>query len=78
MRQVREILAQALGPGIDLTNVADNTPLVSIGADSTAALQVITELDIRFGVVINDLTTAINALQSIETLADFVEAHRQK
>jgi acyl carrier protein len=46
------------------------------GLDSIDAIEMVHQLDKNFGVVIKDMKEGRPALQSIETLCSFIEAHR--
>ena len=60
--------------------IEDDEPLFGekLGLDSIDAVEVVFQVDKHFGVAIKDMKEARPALQSINTLAAFIEARRSK
>lgn len=58
--------------------ITDNEPIFSdrLGLDSIDAVEVVYLVEKNFGVAIKDMKEARPALQSITTLADFIDARR--
>ena len=49
-----------------------------LGLDSIDALELVVSLEKRFGVSIPNSDVAKNALATVTTIAEYVEAHRQE
>ncbi len=77
-QHLKEIIVNTLGKGVAVEDIQDDTPLKELSGDSMAALEVIMTLEKEYGVVIHDQETAEKVLETINTLADYVEAHRQQ
>lgn len=64
----------------DLTpeEIEDDAPLFGdgLGLDSLDAVELVVQLQIYFGVEIKNIEQGRPALQSINTLADFVQVHQ--
>lgn len=60
--------------------IEDDEPLFGkkLGLDSIDAVEVVFQVDKHFGVAIKDMKEGRPALQSINTLAAFIEARRSK
>ena len=74
---LKDIIVKTLGKGIAAEDIQDDTSLKELGGDSMAALEVIMALEKEYGVVIHDQESAEKVLETIVTLADYVEANRQ-
>ncbi len=77
-KHLKELVIKALGGGMDVADIQDDRPLKELGGDSMAALDVITALEKEFGVEIRNQETAEKVLETINSLADYVEANIQK
>ncbi len=75
---LKEIVVKALGGNVEVADIQDGRLLKELGGDSIAALDVITALENEFGVKIHDQETAEKVLETINSLADYVEANRVK
>lgn len=69
---VQELKIQHVAP----EEITDDEPIFSdrLGLDSIDAVEVVYLVEKNFGVAIKDMKEARPALQSITTLADFIEA----
>jgi acyl carrier protein len=69
---VQELHIQHVAP----EQITDHEPIFSekLGLDSIDAVEVVYLVEKNFGVAIKDMKEARPALQSITTLADFIEA----
>lgn len=74
--QLKGIISKATGGAVDAGSIGDNVPLMELGVDSMAALEVVMELEMQFGVSITDMEAGKEAFTSIDSLANFVEANR--
>lgn len=75
--QLKKIISKATGGSVDAANIGDNVPLMDLGVDSMAALEVVMELEMQFGVSITDMEAGKEAFTSISSLAKFVEANKK-
>ena len=77
VQRVSELLSTRLKLGGAVAEITDETPLFSptgLGLDSIDALELVLGLEKEFGVVIEDRATAVTALASIKTIADFIQS----
>lgn len=74
--KLREIISKATGGTIAADKIGDDVPLMDLGVDSMAALEVVMELETQFGVSITDMEAGKEAFTSINSLAKFVEENR--
>jgi len=70
------MISKATGGAVDAASIGDDAPLMSLGVDSMAALEVVVALESEFGVSITDMESGMEAFKSINSLAEFVEANR--
>jgi acyl carrier protein len=77
VQRVRTLLSTRLKLAGAVEEITDETPLfgpMGLGLDSIDALELVLGLEKEFGVVIEDRTTAIKALASIKTIADYIQS----
>ncbi len=74
--QLKGIISKATGGTVEISAIGDDVPLMDLGVDSMAALEVVMELEVQFGVSITDMEAGKEAFTSINSLADFVEANK--
>ncbi len=74
--QLKTMISNATGGGVSAASIGDDSPLMELGVDSMAALEVVVALEAEFGVSITDMESGLEAFKSIQTLAEFVEANR--
>ena len=76
--QLKAMLSKATGGSVDAANIKEDAPLMSLGVDSMAALEVVVALESEFGVSITDMEAGLEAFKSINSLADFVEKNKKR
>ena len=76
--ELKEAIIRGLRLPLSPDEIDDRAPLFGegLGLDSIDVLELVLELERSFGVQIRDMETGAQALQSIETIADFVIRHR--
>ena len=76
--ELKHAIVRALRLPIDPTDIGDDTPLFGegLGLDSIDVLELVLELERSFGVQIQDEQTGMDVLQSINTIAVFVQRQR--
>jgi acyl carrier protein len=78
-QEIKEALVTTLMLDVSAEDIADDMPLfgpAGLGLDSVDALQVTVEIEKRFGYKITDHQLAKSILQSVQTIAQAIEAHR--
>ncbi len=77
VQRIRTLLSTRLKLDKAVDEITDETPLfgpTGLGLDSIDALELVLGLEKEFGVVIEDRATAVKALASIQTIAEFIQA----
>jgi acyl carrier protein len=77
--EIKKLLIENLMLQITAEEIGDEQPLFgpgSVGLDSVDALQLVVELDKKFGLKIQDAEAAKQILQSVQTIAAAVVEHR--
>lgn len=76
---IKQAIVRALKLPIPPADIEDTAPLFGegLGLDSIDALELVLEIERSFGVVIGDEETGGKVLQSVETIATFIEAQRK-
>jgi acyl carrier protein len=78
-RRIKEIMVENLMLQITPDDIADGKPLFGpegLGLDSVDALQLVVALDKNFGLKIPDPNAAKTILQSVNTIAEAVQANK--
>lgn len=77
---IKQAIVRALKLPIQPDEIDSAAPLFGegLGLDSIDALELVLEIERSFGVVIGDEATGGKVLQSVDSIAEFVEAHRSK
>lgn len=77
-RQVKESIVSCLRLRIAPEEIADDLTLfrTGLGLDSIDALELVLELERKYGVVIADENEGRRILQSVNTIADAIERQR--
>ena len=76
--EIKEALIRSLRLPIQPDAIGDSMALFGegLGLDSIDALEIVLELERVFGVTIADQETGATVLQSVDTIAAFIEANR--
>ena len=76
--ELKQAIVRGLRLPIPAEDIEDSAPLFGegLGLDSIDVLELVLELERSFGVQIRDEETGATALQSIDTIADFVLSQR--
>jgi len=77
--EIKQLLIEKLLLQITAEEIGDDQPLFgpgSVGLDSVDALQLVVELEKKFGLKIRDSEAAQQILQSVHTIAEAVVQHR--
>ena len=74
--RLKSIISKATGGAVAADQIGNDVPLMDLGVDSMAALEVVMELEMQFGVSITDMEAGKEAFTSIDSLAAFVEANK--
>jgi len=74
--QLKQIISKATGGSVAADKIGEDVPLMDLGVDSMAALEVVMELETQFGVSITDMEAGKEAFTSINSLANFVESNK--
>jgi acyl carrier protein len=78
-QRIKEIMVENLMLQVTAADIADDKPLFGpegLGLDSVDALQLVVALDKNFGLKIPDPNAAKQILQSVNTIADAVQAKK--
>jgi acyl carrier protein len=76
--EVKQAIVRALKLPLQPEEIDNAAPLFGegLGLDSIDALELVLEIERSFGVVIADEETGGRVLRSVDTIAAFIEAHR--
>ncbi len=77
-QEIKELLVRDLRLQTTPAEIGDNDPLFGdgLGLDSLDAVELVVQVNKHFGVQIKDMTEGQKAFSSVQTLADYIEAHR--
>ena len=78
--EIKQAIVESLRLPIPVEEIGDATSLYSdgLGLDSIDVLELVLEMERRFGVSITDDETGQRVLRSVDTIADFIVAERAK
>jgi acyl carrier protein len=79
--QIKEMMVENLMLKVPKEEIADDLPLFgpdSLGLDSIDALELVVSLEKKFGVTVPNSETARAALATVNSIAEYVMARRQK
>jgi acyl carrier protein len=76
--QIKQGIVRSLRLPISWQEIGDDTSLFDggLGLDSIDVLELVLEIERQFGVSITDEQTGFQVLRSVNTIAEFVRAHR--
>lgn len=76
--EVKEAIVRTLRLSIPPEEIQDDVPLFGegLGLDSVDALQLVLELERKFGVVVGDEEVGNRVLRSVNTITDFIVTSR--
>ena len=76
---IKQAIVRALKLPMQPDEIDDAAPLFGegLGLDSIDALELVLEIERSFGVVIGDEETGGTVLQSVDSIATFIEAQRK-
>lgn len=76
--EIKQALVRSLRLPMQPDEIGDGMPLFGggLGLDSIDVLEIVLELERSFGVTIADQDTGTRVLQSVDTIAAFIEASR--
>lgn len=76
---IKTAIVRALKLPISADEIDNAAPLfgAGLGLDSIDALELVLEIERSFGVVIGDEETGGKVLQSVDAIADYIEAQRK-
>lgn len=78
-QEIKELLVRDLRLQTTPAAIGDNDPLFGdgLGLDSLDAVELVVQVNKYFGVQIKDMNEGQKAFTSVQTLADFITAHRK-
>jgi acyl carrier protein len=78
--EIKRAIVESLRLPIPVEEIENSTSLFGegLGFDSIDVLELVLELERRFGVAITDVETGQRVLRSVDTIADFIVTERAK
>lgn len=78
--EIKRAIVESLRLPIPVEEIENSTSLFGegLGLDSIDVLELVLELERRFGVAITDVDTGQRVLRSVDTIADFIVTERAK
>ncbi len=80
-QELKELIVTALAlEDVTADEIDSGEPLFGdgLGLDSIDALELVVSLEKKFGVTVPNSDVAKNALATVDTIADYVEAHQSQ
>lgn len=77
--EIKQAIVRSLRLPMEPSQIGDHTPLFGpdgLGLDSVDVLELVLELERSFGVTIEDQDTGMQALRSVESIAEFIRTRR--
>ncbi len=77
-QEIKELLVHGLRLQTTPEEITDTDPLFGegLGLDSLDAVELVVQVNKKFGVQIKDMNEGQKAFSSVQTLADYIETHR--
>jgi acyl carrier protein len=78
-QEIKQAIVRSLRLPMSPDEIADDAPLFGpdgLGLDSVDVLELVLEIERSFGVKIEDQDTGMQALRSINTIAEFIRERR--
>lgn len=78
--EIKNLMVESLMLKVPASDIANDTPLFGpegLGLDSIDALDLVVTLEKRFGVTVPNSEAAKQALATVNSLADYVQANRK-
>ena len=75
--EIKQAIVRSLRLPMEPSEIADKAPLFGpdgLGLDSVDVLELVLELERSFGVTIEDQDTGMQALRSVDSIAEFIQA----
>jgi acyl carrier protein len=78
--EIKQAIVESLRLPISVKDIGDSTSLFGegLGLDSIDVLELVLEMERRFGVSITEDETGQRVLRSVDTIADFIMTERAK
>ncbi len=78
-QEIKELLVHGLRLQTTPEEITDTDPLFGegLGLDSLDAVELVVQVNKKFGVQIKDMNEGQKAFSSVQTLADYIEEHRR-
>ncbi len=77
---IKQAIVRSLRLPMQPEDIKDNAPLFGpdgLGLDSVDVLELVLELERSFGVTIEDQDTGMQALRSVDSIAEFIRKRRE-
>lgn len=77
--EIKQAIVRSLRLPMQPEEIADSAPLFGpdgLGLDSVDVLELVLELERSFGVTIEDQDTGMQALRSVDSIAEFIRQRR--
>jgi acyl carrier protein len=77
--EIKQAIVRSLRLPMNPDDIADQAPLFGpdgLGLDSVDVLELVLELERSFGVTIEDQDTGMQALRSVDAIAEFIRQRR--
>jgi acyl carrier protein len=79
--EIKQAIVRGLRLPMEPDSIGNDSPLFGpegLGLDSVDVLELVLELERSFGVTIEDQDTGMKVLRSVDSIAEFIRAHRAR